>query len=97
MFYLMMHSTHFIYYLTVNDHSNSGNRKMGNILCIVQGKAGYSCGRAFAFGSILHGPTVNLFHIPANGSQLVFQRPWCVLSCLWDSAYKRTIAANRNE
>ena len=23
------------------------------------------------------------------------KRPWCVLSCLWDGAYKRTLAANR--
>ena len=25
------------------------------------------------------------------------QRPWYVLSCLWDDAYKRTLAANRKE
>ena len=25
------------------------------------------------------------------------QRLWYVLSCLWDDAYKRTIAANRKE
>ena len=25
------------------------------------------------------------------------QRPWYVLFCLWDDAYKRTLAANRNE
>ena len=28
---------------------------------------------------------------------LVYQRPWYVLSCLWDGAYKRTLAANRKE
>ena len=27
----------------------------------------------------------------------MYQRPWYVLSCLWDDAYKRTIAANRKE
>ena len=25
------------------------------------------------------------------------QRPWYVLSCLWDDAYKRTLAANQKE
>ena len=28
-------------------------------------------------------------------SVLSFQRPWYVLSCLWDDAYKRTLAVNR--
>ena len=26
-----------------------------------------------------------------------FSRPWYELSCLWDGAYKRTLAANRKE
>ena len=30
-------------------------------------------------------------------SPLVQQRPWYVLSCPWDGAYKRTLAANRKE
>ena len=25
------------------------------------------------------------------------QRPWYVISCLWDDVYKRTLAANRKE
>ena len=25
---------------------------------------------------------------PASAPRLVLQRPWCVLSCLWDGAYK---------
>ena len=25
------------------------------------------------------------------------QKPWYVLSCLWDGAYKRTFAANRKD
>ena len=29
--------------------------------------------------------------------RLVQQRPWYVLSCLWDGAYKRTLAAIRKE
>ena len=27
--------------------------------------------------------------------QLVYQRPLCILSCLWDGAYKRTLVANQ--
>ena len=30
-------------------------------------------------------------------TQLVEQRLWYVLSCLWDGAYKRTLAANQKE
>ena len=45
-----------------------------------------------------------LFSVPTSGPQLVYQRPWYalfwkrpwfVLSCLWDGAYKRTLAVNR--
>ena len=36
------------------------------------------------------GPIV-LFLVPASAPQ----RPWYVLSCLWDGAYKRTLAVNR--
>ena len=48
-------------------------------------------------GSILHGGSTELFLIPASAPRLVQQRPCYVLSCLWDGAYKRTLAANRKE
>ena len=35
--------------------------------------------------------------IPASAPQMVSQRLWYVLSCLWDGAYKRMLAANRKE
>ena len=38
--------------------------------------------------SILHGGSIELLLIPASA-------PWHVLSCLWDGAYKRTLAANQ--
>ena len=38
-----------------------------------------------------------LFLIPASVPRLVKQRPWYVLSCLWDGAYKRSLAVNRKE
>ena len=38
-----------------------------------------------------------LLLVPASAPRLVWQRPWYVLSCLWDDAYKRTIAANWKE
>ena len=43
------------------------------------------------------GEPIDLFLVPASALQLVQQRPWYVLSCLWDGAYKRTLAANRKE
>ena len=33
--------------------------------------------------------------VPASAPRLVYQRTWFVLFCLWDRAYKRTLAANR--
>ena len=48
-------------------------------------------------GSIVHGGPIELFLVPASAPRLVQQRPWYVLSCLWDSAYKRILAANRKE
>ena len=39
------------------------------------------------------GEPIELFLIPANTTQ----RPWYVLSCLWDDAYNRTLAVNRKE
>ena len=38
-----------------------------------------------------------LFSVPTSGPQLVYQRPWYVLFCLWKSAYKKSIAAYRKE
>ena len=59
--------------------------------------------RAFAHGAMGHridpswsGPT-ELFLVPAIAPRLVYQRPWYVLSCLWDGVYKRTLAVNRKE
>ena len=46
---------------------------------------------------ILHGGPTELFLVPASAPQLVQQRQWYVLSCLWDGAYKRTLDANRKE
>ena len=43
------------------------------------------------------GGPIELFLIPASAPRLVYLRPWYVLSCLWDDAYKRTLAANRKE
>ena len=59
--------------------------------------------RAFAHGAMgrridptWDGP-IELFLVPASAPRLVYQRPWYVLSCLRDDAYKRTLAANRKE
>ena len=38
-----------------------------------------------------------LFSVPTSGPQLVYQRPWYVLFCLWKRAYKRSLAAYRKE
>ena len=38
-----------------------------------------------------------LFSVPTSDPQLVYQRPWYVLFCLWKSAYKRSLAAYRKE
>ena len=49
-------------------------------------------------GSILPwGGPIKLFLILASAPQLVKQRPWYVLSCLWDDVYKITLAASQNE
>ena len=40
-------------------------------------------------GSILHGAPIELFFVPASAPRLAEQRPWHVLYCLWDDAYKR--------
>ena len=46
-------------------------------------------------GSILFGGSIDLFLVPASAARLVYQRPRCVLSCMWDGAHKITLAANR--
>ena len=38
-----------------------------------------------------------LFSVPTSGPQLVYQRLWYVLFCLWKSAYKRSLVAYRKE
>ena len=59
--------------------------------------------RAFAHGAMGRridpswGGPIELFLVPASAPRLVYQRLWYVLSCLWDGAYKRTLAANRKE
>ena len=45
-------------------------------------------------GSILHGGPIELFHVPVCAPS---QRPWYVLSCLWDDAYEGTLSANQKE
>ena len=39
----------------------------------------------------------NQFLVPTSAPRLVQQRPWYVLSCLWQGVYKRTLAANRKD
>ena len=59
--------------------------------------------RAFAHGAMDRridpscGEPIELFLVPASAPQLVYQRLWYVLSCLWDGAYKRTLATNQKE
>ena len=45
-------------------------------------------------GSIPHSGPIELFLVLASAPRL---RQWYVLSCLWDDAYERTLAANRKE
>ena len=59
--------------------------------------------RLFAHGAMgrqidpSRGGPIELFLIPASAPPLVKQRLWYVLSCLWDDAYQRTLAANWKE
>ena len=52
--------------------------------------------RVFAHGAMGRqidpswGEPIELFLVPSIAPRLVLQRPWYVLSCLWDGAYKRT-------
>ena len=50
--------------------------------------------RLLSFSYRLWSRPIELFLVPVSAPQLVYQRPWYVLSCLWDDAYKRTLAAN---
>ena len=40
---------------------------------------------------------LGLFSVPTSGPQLVHQRLWFVLACLWESASKRSLDAYRKE
>ena len=48
-------------------------------------------------GSIPPTGPIELFLVPASAPQLVYQRQWGVLFCLWDSAYKKPVADNWKE
>ena len=48
-------------------------------------------------GSILYGGPIALFLVPPSVPRMVYQRPWYVLSRLWDDAYKIALTANRKE
>ena len=53
--------------------------------------------RAFAHGAMGRridpswSEPIELFLVQASAPRLVQQRPWYVLSCLWDDAYKKTL------
>ena len=59
--------------------------------------------RAFAHGAMGRridpswGGPIELFLVPASAPRLVQQRPWYVLCCLRDGAYKRILAVNWKE
>ena len=77
----------------------------GNIhiaICFCIGARCSSVVRAFAHGAMCRRVdppwwTHWAILVPASAPRLVYQRPWYVLSCLWDGAYKRTLAVNRKE
>ena len=56
--------------------------------------------RAFACGAMgcridpSWGGPIEIFLIPASDPRLVKQRPWYVLSCLWDGESKRSLAVS---
>ena len=97
MFYLTTHSTYFIYgYMAsdmVKDHSDSEGAGCSSVdsmpaFEVVGRRIDPSQWTQLQFG---------LFSVPTSGPQLVYQRPWYVLFCLWKSAYKRSLAAYRKE
>ena len=59
--------------------------------------------RAFAHGAMGRridpswGEPIEIVLVPVSVPRLVYQRPWYVLSYLWDGAYKRTLTVNRKE
>ena len=71
------------------------------VTCDFGGSGTVLRGRAFAHGAMGRridpswGGLIELFLVPASAPRLVKQRLWYVLSCLWDGAYKRTLAVNR--
>ena len=46
-------------------------------------------------GSIPHGEPVKIFLVPVSAPRLVLQWPLYALFCMWDGAYKRTLAVYR--
>ena len=52
--------------------------------------------RSVVVGSILHGvDPLSYFSRSSQCSMTGVTKVWYVLSCLWDGAYKRTLAVNR--
>ena len=45
-------------------------------------------------GSVSHGGPIELFFVSAIAPQLVVQRSWYVLSCLWDRTHKGSVTTN---
>ena len=74
-----------------------------NLSSFIEGARCSSVVRAFAHGAMGRridpswSGLIELFLVPASAPRLVYQRPCYVLSCLWDGAYKRTLAVNRKE
>ena len=59
--------------------------------------------RAFTRGAMgryidpSYAESIELFLVSASAPRLVSQKPWYVLFCLWDGAYKRILAVNWKE
>ena len=88
-------------------HNNEGDpTPFSSLKYSFQGIGGGGCssgGRALACWDRQIEPTwwvhlqFGLFSIPSIHPQLVHQSMWYVLFCLWESAYKRSLAAWRKE
>ena len=91
------------YISIVNVLSALLNKAFPSFLPIVYGGARCSSVvRAFVivqwvFGSILYAGPIKLFLVLAIAPRLIEKCLWYVQSCLWDGAYKRTLAANQKE
>ena len=48
-------------------------------------------------GSVPHSGPSKQFLVSDSAQQLVKQRLWYVLSCMWNDTYKRSLAANQKE